>query len=431
MVNKKVKSILFVLIAAIMLLNSATVYSQGVTQEENNEDSYEAGSGKEAADSTGLDSGLGLEEISDVSEYDAESYVLTPDNQNEEKIKVSLKSEMVTQDDTFCVELIFGEDVSDYYFVTDTISVIKDDTYGDSLGWTMPIYPSSPNNLNTSTCEYTLPQSTWDYVLSHFSGYATIKLAVGGFRDFPGLTSGPFMSKLKTINITIPSITTINMASSERYKEEIATLQSGSYKDFIVSFAVGGNKILQTFGAKDSLLELYNMNGTQLDDDDDAGYSTNALLSYNFAANTQYRIRVKFYSATQFGDIKLAIMPAEAVTNYEGINIQTNATGCLTWYVNQNQVRLIRYNYTTAKTATFQTSSAIDTYLYIIDPRSTEAVVQASSSTTTKPCLFDDDSGGNRNAKITKSMDANIPYLVIVSAYNPSASSGSFSLCIS
>ncbi|HAN21177.1 MAG TPA: hypothetical protein DCP51_05820, partial [Clostridiales bacterium] len=95
--------------------------------EENNEDSYEAGSGKEAADSTGLDSGLGLEEISDVSEYDAESYVLTPDNQNEEKIKVSLKSEMVTQDDTFCVELIFGEDVSDYYFVTDTISVIKDD----------------------------------------------------------------------------------------------------------------------------------------------------------------------------------------------------------------------------------------------------------------------------------------------------------------
>lgn len=71
-------------------------------------------------------------------------------------------------------------------------------------------------------------------------------------------------------------------------------------------------------------------------------------------------------------------------------------------------------------------SSEVDTYLYIIDPRSAEPMRVASTTSpdTTKglPCLYNDDHDGLRDSQITKTFDANVPYLVIVSAFNPSAS---------
>lgn len=66
--------------------------------------------------------------------------------------------------------------------------------------------------------------------------------------------------------------------------------------------------------------------------------------------------------------------------------------------------------------------ASFDTYLYIIDPRSTEPI----SPNFSKPSCYNDDGAGNLQAKITKTLTANAPYLIIASAYNPSSLSGSY-----
>ena len=68
-------------------------------------------------------------------------------------------------------------------------------------------------------------------------------------------------------------------------------------------------------------------------------------------------------------------------------------------------------------------TSEVDTYLYIIDPRSTELIKNANTSSSGEDCLYNDDYNGSLNSKITKTFDSNVPYLVIVSAYHPSLSS--------
>ncbi len=78
--------------------------------------------------------------------------------------------------------------------------------------------------------------------------------------------------------------------------------------------------------------------------------------------------------------------------------------------------------------------SEVDTYLYIIDPRSTDVIRSASidspDSTKGYNNLYNDDIDGanDRDSQITKTFEAGVPYLVMVSAYNPSLSSsvGSF-----
>lgn len=224
------------------------------------------------------------------------------------------------------------------------------------------------------------------------------------------------------------SQSTASFSTYHRYSEYTTTLGIGEYKDYIISFSNGGNKVIQTFGAytlsKDGYLELFDMNGNKLTSNDDAGYERNALISYNFSANTQYRLRVTFFSTSHTGDIKIGIAPTYSTTSYEDIYDLEDYTMGLTWSFTQYNVRLLTYKYTSTRDLTMNVSSEVDTYLYIIDPRSAEPMKVASNSTpnTTRglPNLYNDDHDGLLDSQITKTFDANVPYLVIVSAYNPS-----------
>ena len=100
----------------------------------------------------------------------------------------------------------------------------------------------------------------------------------------------------------------------------------------------------------------------------------------------------------------------------------TDYTMGLTWNLEQNNVRVMTYQYSTTQNLTMRVTSEVDTYLYIIDPRSTELIQPASSSTVGADNLYNDDYGGTRNSMITKTFVKNVPYLVIVSAYSPAAS---------
>lgn len=215
----------------------------------------------------------------------------------------------------------------------------------------------------------------------------------------------------------------INMSSTDRYIERTATIpQNGyNYKDYYVTFATAGTKLFQTFGGKDAKLYLYDSEYNQLAYNDDAGYSLNSLFNYTVEANTPYILRVQFYNSSTTGSIKIGITPSSvSPATYEDIwHLGTNVVGCgFTSTLNTTQV--ICYTPGTSGTYRFTTNSAdsIDTYLYFIDPTSTEA------------CLYNDDGAGSLQAKIDVDLIAGRRYLLIVSAFSITTKSGSMGLSI-
>ncbi len=221
----------------------------------------------------------------------------------------------------------------------------------------------------------------------------------------------------------------LNITANNRYTERVIDVLPNHYKEYKVTFTTSGNRIIQTFGAytlnHDGYIELFDSNGNRLDYDDDSGYRLNSLLSYNFVANTEYTIRIRFFDPEdQSGDIKLAIVKTYSYDTYEDIYDLVDYTMGLTWSFAQNNVKLLTYEYSTTRDLTMNVTSDVDTYLYVIDPRSTE-LIRPASNTATKGIdnLYNDDHDGTLDSQITKTFESDIPYLVIVSAYNPSLSS--------
>lgn len=69
-----------------------------------------------------------------------------------------------------------------------------------------------------------------------------------------------------------------------------------------------------------------------------------------------------------------------------------------------------------------------DTYLYLIDPTSTELITWYNGNNPGAANLQDDDSAGNYQAQLTKTVQANKEYLVILTFYDPSATSGAVTI---
>jgi len=221
----------------------------------------------------------------------------------------------------------------------------------------------------------------------------------------------------------------INIAANNRYTEKVVSLEPYTFKEYYLKFSVAGNKVIQTFGTKDTRLYLYDSNMNLLEQDDDDGYSTNALISYDFVADTTYILRVKFYSGSDSGDIRLAVVPTYHHDNYESAYGPYKLT-TVSWSLSNDSVALFRYKFDSAGTVTFTMSSSTntDTYLYVIDPASTSMMTKYTGSNPGASNLYDDDSGSGLQAMLTKTVQANKEYLVIISFYNPHTMSGSFSI---
>ncbi len=237
----------------------------------------------------------------------------------------------------------------------------------------------------------------------------------------------PYMINVNKTNSgsALNQISTISANNTSRCIERVATLGVSEYAEYNISFSFSGNVTMQTFGHKDAYLQLFNSSGTQLAYNDDAGYNLNALISYNFSANVSYKIRVKFWSSSQQGSIKLVVMPTAAIGAYEDIsaitkNSTTWLTGKRTFAVTSeaNRVKPLIYKPETDRLHDFTTDSSIDTYLYLIDPRSIYMCTASTKEIFKFPCAYNDDSGGNYQALITKYVCKNVPYLLITSTYN-------------
>lgn len=230
-----------------------------------------------------------------------------------------------------------------------------------------------------------------------------------------------------TVKMTImPTNEDINIvyANDVRYLERPVYLGAGECAEFTVTFHSNGSKLFQTFGTKDTKLELYSSSGTLLDSDDDDGYGLNALLRYYVTKDVEYTIRIYFYSSTNTGDTKLAITPAFGALNsdvdvletYENIYSIKSYTG-FTWltFAQPNYTRVITFTPPSNGTYKFEITSEFDTYIYVLDPRSYEAIERNVD--------YNDDAGDGLNALLEIELAENIPYLVIYSAFSPNSMS--------
>ena len=155
----------------------------------------------------------------------------------------------------------------------------------------------------------------------------------------------------------------------------------------------------------------------------------NSLISYNFAANTEYIVRISLYSKAKCGKVKLAIMPTYHHDSYEAAYGPYGLT-TVSWGLSNDRVALFRYKFSSAGDVTFTMSSSTntDTYMYIIDPTSTDAMTRYSGSNYTTANLYDDDSGEGLQAQLKKTVVANKEYLVIIAFYNPHTMTGKFAI---
>ena len=291
-------------------------------------------------------------------------------------------------------------------------------------------------SINTST-SYALSTSDWDTIINDSpfisSGVKRINWRIKiNYIIYPDEV--PYCTEWSTFTITGVPMTSEEtlpiIAANNRYTEKVIYLDSGAYKDIKVTFASSGNRVVQTFGTIDTFLELYSSDGTKLlgqADTDDDGYSLNALFSYNFSANTSYTIRVKFCSSSAYGNTKLAIVPTYHHDNYEAA-YGTYSSTTVSSSLGNNAVALFRYKFDSSGIATFSMSADADSYIYIIDPTSTAVIARFSGDNTDIANLYDDDSGGNLQAQLSKYVQAGKEYLVIISFYNPSTMSGEFSI---
>jgi len=223
-----------------------------------------------------------------------------------------------------------------------------------------------------------------------------------------------------------------SVASNSRYEEDVVSLGENQIYVYKIVFEASGNKVIQTFGELDTCLELYTSDGKLImkwNDTDDEGYQRNALISYNFSADTVYFVRVRLYDEEESGKVKIAIMPTYHHDSYDDA-YGTYGITTVSWSLSNDRVALFRYQFGSAGNVTFTMSSSTntDTYLYIIDPASTAEVVRYNGSNYGNANLYDDDSGEGLQAQLTKSVVANKEYLVIISFYNPHTMSGKFAI---
>ncbi len=88
----------------------------------------------------------------------------------------------------------------------------------------------------------------------------------------------------------------------------------GQEKLYTFTPTTSGKYVIYSTGSVDTLVYLYNANGTQLEYDDDDGDDRNFRLEYNLTAGTEYTFGVKYYSSSTTGTISFKFGKVYTVT---------------------------------------------------------------------------------------------------------------------
>ena len=292
--------------------------------------------------------------------------------------------------------------------------------------------------------QYQFSKTEWNTILSIFDLDAPMTLEVWGYHHQYWDTSknayvsvpesGPYRSVQKTFN-TYNFERQLTIPANARYTEELLNINAPQrYRDYYTTFERSGYYTIQTFGILWTYLEVNDDQGNFLTANVDSGYVSNppyirqnSLLTYYFEQGQEYKIRLAPYLGSGGGKVRLAITPTiNLLSSYRDILPLPYGVDIAVGRLQQYSADFYTIRTDTQRLTTVQLKSDLDTFLYVIDPRSSEAI----SSNPNDPSSFDDDSGEGNNGKITKILDANVDYLIIVSAYNITSTSGTYIVSI-
>lgn len=122
--------------------------------------------------------------------------------------------------------------------------------------------------------------------------------------------------------------------------------------------------------------------------------------------------------------MKVGITPASVeYSTFEDIWTHESAGGVTFIFSSSlNTTRVITFTPTESGTYTFKTGyedeTRVDTYLYVVDPY------------TTNSCLYNDDDAGDLQALITMDLVAGRTYFMVVSTYNITSTTGRLSVSV-
>ena len=271
--------------------------------------------------------------------------------------------------------------------------------------------------IGTYSTPFYVSESVWEQVLcsketSYYVAIASRQTDSPATGEYISQWIGPFSTPI------LPSSESFVIPANTRYTEKIATIPKGDTFEYNISFVCGGMNIIQTFGRKDAVMTLYDANGNEIARSDDDGQGFNSLISYSFASGAQYKIVIRFYSSSTYGKVKLAITPAYQETesvrieDYEDISLYQTATSIgLMPTLDLYNTKVFVFKPLSSGEYTFEIISSFDTYIYVIDPRSTDQLVEDED--------YNDDSEDSMDARLTIYLEANVQYFVIYSDYEP------------
>lgn len=263
---------------------------------------------------------------------------------------------------------------------------------------------------------YTIPQQAWNSILE--TGNVIYATVYGGDNS-PG--SGSYCSEWLCFKNPNESIT---FNTYHRLIERTISLEQGEYADFYITFEglATYDRVIQTFGNIDTTLTLFDENGNQIAYDDNNGYENNAQILLKQQNGKKYKIRVKFKDSSASGTTKLIIFIAK---NHNGLEptsfdnfLEISDSAILSTYMQEGGTYVYKFIPSESRLYTITTEivdeeNIQDMYLYLIDPRSTLNIV------------YDDDGGLEESqARIRINLEAGVPYLLIITRFNPDTSGG-------
>ena len=282
----------------------------------------------------------------------------------------------------------------------------------------------APSAVTQSTLlNYTLTSEEWDRVL--YSDGTTFYVAVAAVQtDSP--TTGEYVSSaISLTKPTAPDITdTFILQANDKFHEKIYRVLPGQAVEITLDARFSQSQLLQTFGVKDVKMTLYQSNSSTSvwHTDDDDGYGFNSLINAPVTEGKTYRLRIEMYSATASGTFKFVIVPARYYTSpstsyindYEQITGLTGSdTLSMAFGVISPTAVVSTFTPTESGTYTVTVSSSqFYCFVAVFDPRSTEGVVYGEDYKTAI--------GGSKSVSLDIELDANVPYLIVMSPEAPS-----------
>lgn len=284
------------------------------------------------------------------------------------------------------------------------------------------LYTQTISVIDSDTESFIIPPSDWQDVVNTYGD--TCKVAIRSNQNSSPATSylSEYVVVTKPINNVSTYLFVLDFATS-RYDESIEYLSPRSYCDFYITVGVSGYYVVQTFGDKDTVMELYSQTGELLigeEETDDEGYEYNAYFRYYLTAGAQYKVRARFYDDDEAGYIKLAAFSANdysfngtaSISCFDNIKV---ISACTTYDIASelNYSKVLVFEPTATDSYTFELESDGDTFLYVIDPRSNEVLFEYVDYNDNT--IYDEFGSGST---LTKHLEAGISYLIICTNYD-------------